>query len=84
MKKPTAKAIAAAKIAIAMENATAAEGSRNLVLLRRSPLPSPLLPAMLLSTPKKSSPQSPERGGHEKSEARKDSVSVAMWGAWST
>jgi hypothetical protein len=66
MKKPTAKAIAAAKIAIAMENATAAEGSRNLVLLRRSPLPSPLLPAMLLSTPKKSSPQSPERGGHEK------------------
>jgi hypothetical protein len=41
------------------ETVVAAKGSSNLVSLRRSPLPSSPLSATLLSTPKKSSLQSP-------------------------
>jgi hypothetical protein len=71
MKNHATKAVAAAKIATAVESATAAKDSCNLVPLHHSLLPSPPLPTMLLSAPKKSPPQSPECGGLEKKRSEK-------------
>jgi hypothetical protein len=54
MKKLAIETITTAENAVVTKSAIATKGSRNLLLLHLSLLPSPPLSAMLLSAPKKS------------------------------